>query len=227
MASYATPAELRTQIDKSGTTGAGSDTALQVILDAATAAINLKCNRPYGFTALATGTAQVYSGSGGAVQWIDECVSISLVEVKDSPTDSTYTAWVAGDWIAFRGDPVDPDFNNLPYDAIMIDPTGDYSIFTGGKFSGLGGFSHDMELTRGVPTIRVTAKWGYAVTAPAIVKEVCIIQAARWYKKGESAHADMLASGELGTLQYKGDLDSNLAGLLKQARLIKPAIGRR
>lgn len=226
MASYATPAELRTQIDKTGTTGPAADAALQIFLDAATAALNLFCNRPDGFTALTTATARLYRGSGSAVQLIDENVSVTLVEVKDTPTDSTYTAWAATDWIAFRGDPVEPDFNNTPYDGLMIDPNGAYSIFTDGRFTGLRGFSHG-DLTRGVPTVRITAKWGYAVTAPVIVKEVCIIQAARWYKKGESAHADMIASGELGTLQYKGDLDSNLAALLRQARLVKPAVGRR
>jgi hypothetical protein len=93
--SYATISELRLQIDKTGSTGPSSTPALQLLLDAATEAIDSVTNHPDGFVSLTTATARVYPGSGKAYQFIDECTSITTVAVKESISGATYTAWVA------------------------------------------------------------------------------------------------------------------------------------
>lgn len=228
MASYATIAELKLQINKTGATGTGDPANLQLLLDAATDAINGLCNRPDGFVAVSTATARVYSGSGNAVQWIDECVAVTLVEVKDSPTDTTYVSWASTNWLPFTGDPEAPDFNRTPYQGLIVLPGQTYSSFTSGKFTQMRGFSPEpTALARGTPTVRVTAKWGYAVTCPKRVQEACIVQAARWYKRGESAWADSMASSELGTLMVTKELDPDVRMMLEKSRLIKPMIGRR
>lgn len=221
---YATAQDLRGQINKLST---ASDVDLTAILSAAERTINLFCNRPDGFVALTTATARIYAGSGGTYQSIDECVEISLVAVKNSPTDSTYTSWAAGDWIPFRGDPKDPNFNGLPYTMLMIDPTGDQAVFTGGKYNNLRGFRPDAISQRGVPTVQVTAKWGYSVAVPADIKEACIMQAARWYKRLEGAMSDALASAELGQLLYRQSLDPDIKMILVNGRYTKPVVGRR
>lgn len=222
--SYAIASDLRGQINKLST---ADDVILNTILSAAERTINLFCNRPDGFVALAAATARLYAGSGSAYIAIDECVEITLVAVKDSVTDSTYTSWAAGDWIAFRGDPKDPNFNGLPYNMLMVDPTGDQSIFTGGKYGNLRGFRPDSTSHRGVPTVQVTAKWGYSVAVPADIKEACIMQSARWYKRLEGAMSDALASSELGTLLYRQSLDPDIKMILVNGRYVKPAVGRR
>lgn len=226
--SYATIAELRLQIDKTGVTGTGDPANLQLLLDAATNAINGYCNRPDGFVAIAVATARLYNGSGGPYQFIDECAVVTKVEVKESPSDTTYLTWSAAtDYLPFRGDPTEPDFNRLPYDGLMVVPNGTYSHFTSGKFTQRQGFMPDTVVSRGTPTVRITANWGYAVTCPVQVKEACIIQASRWFKRGESAWADAMAPASFGTLMYTKVLDPDVQLILQAGRLVKPMVGRR
>jgi hypothetical protein len=224
MSNYATAAEMRAQINK---TSIVDDAILTAILSAAEKVINGFCNRPDGFIALAVATARKYAGQGLYYLAIDETPEITLVEVKKSSSDSLYTAWASGDWIAFSGDPKDPNFNRTPYTMLMVDPTGSQSIFTSGVYKQRAGFKPDSETSRGVPTVQVTAKWGYATTVPADIKEACIMQAARWYKRLEGAMSDALASGELGQLLYRQSLDPDLKMILVGGRYVKPALGRR
>jgi len=133
---YGTVIELRARIDK---TSVVDDTVLTAIIAAAQRNIDRACNRPDGFEA-SVASARRYAGLGKPYLLIDECVAITLVEVKESATDTAYTSWLPTDWIACRGDPRSPDFNTLPYDMIMVDPTGDEAIFTSGEFLARGGF---------------------------------------------------------------------------------------
>ena len=221
---YAVAADLRARINK---TSVADDAILTAIIAAAERNINRACNRPDGFVALAIATARKYSGSGRTYQWIDECVAISKVEVKDSPTDAVYATWGAGDYLAGSGDVKDPNYNSLPYVFLISDPTGDYSLFTSGGYSFMRGFPPEGEETRGVPTVQVTARWGYAATVPDDIREACLMQAARWYKRFEGAMADALASAELGQLLYRQSLDPDIRRILIDGRYTKPSIGRR
>jgi hypothetical protein len=221
---YATPSDLRLQIGKISTV---SDGDLTTILSAAERNINRAVNRPDGFEAVVAATTRTYSGSGKPYQFVDECISITTVAVKDSATDTTYDTWNAADWIACSGDPKYPDFNNLPYDLILVDATGDESIFTSGRYTVRGGFRPTSSVSRGVPTVQITARWGYSATAPDDIHEACIMQAARWFKRLEGAMSDALATGELGTLLYRQSLDPDIKRLLVDGRYVKPTTGRR
>lgn len=223
---YATAAELRTQINKAGSTGTATDAALTLILQAASDAIDRGTNRPDGWIADSVASARVYSGQGKTYALIDECVAITLVAVKDSPTDTTYTSWAVTDWIPFNGDADDPNFNALPYTGIMVNPTGDYDTFTSGRFTTRRGFRPITGYGRGVPTIQVTARWGYSATVPPIIKQACLAQAAQWFKRGEAAWADMVASAELGQLPYQS-LSAEIKAMLVDARMIRPAMADR
>lgn len=211
--SYATATELKAQIDKTTTRGI-TDADLQLILDAAARAIdNFTGRRQDGYEAPAVAVARVFSGSGMTYQWLQsDAVEITEVAVKDSGTDDDYTVWDTTDWIAFSGDPLCPDYNSLPYTAIMVDPTGDETLFT---------------RWRGVPTVQITARWGYAETVPDAIKQATIMQATRWYKRLQSAMADGLGSAELGLLVYAKPIDPAIDMLLRQGRFIVPSIGRR
>lgn len=210
---YATIAELKASINITST-DATRDTVLTRLLSAADDAIDKYCNRPDGFVAQTLPTVRYYTGSGKAYQWIDETTSVTGVAVKEDPDDTTYTAWALTDFVPFSGDPKSPDFNSTPYCAIMCTLNGDYSYFLSGRYSG-----------RGIMTVQVTAKFGYATVVPDQVKEAAIVQAARWYKRGESAWADTIANNELGTLSFRKSIDPDLEMMLY--RLRKPAIGRR
>lgn len=227
MANYATAAELRTQIEKTGITGAASDAALGVILEGVSRAIDAYYNRPDGFVAISSATARYYAGQGMPYIFIDDCIEITLVAVKESPTDTTYTSWAATDWTAFSGDPQDPNFNSLPYTAIMTNPSGDYPLFISGAYSTRAGFRPSTGVTRGVKTVQVTAKWGYAASAPPLIKEVTLILSARLYKKGLSAHMDIVSADQFGQMAFRELSSTELKLMLDGSRYYKPAIGRR
>lgn len=219
---YGTPGELRDRIDRAST---AEDSTLAEIIRAASRNINEACNRPDGFMATTIAEARRYAGSGKPYQLVDECISVTLVEVKNSADDDDYDSWLPGDWIAFSGDHRWPDFNRLPYDSLMIDPTGDESIFTSGEYVTRGGFRPIVDVARGVPTVRITARWGYSEEVPEDIKEAALMQSARWFKRYLSGQSDVLASGELGVLLYRKALDPDIRRILVDGRYIKPAIG--
>jgi len=223
---YATVKELRDQIGKVGAT---TDVELAALLDAAGMAIDNFCGRPDGFMAVPTASARTYSGNGGPIQRIDECVEVTKVEVKDSPTDTDYDEWDDADWIAFAGDPQSPDFqptsSSRPYRAIMVSAEGDYDHFTSGSYAHRRGFRPEQTVYRGVPTVRVTARWGYADTVPYVIRQACITQASRWFKRGESAWSDAVGSPDTGQLFYRKVIDPDLEFMLVDGRLVKPTVG--
>lgn len=223
---YATVKELRAHMVKAAIT---ADWELAQLLDGATRLIDNFCNRPEGFVAAVTASARIYAGSGTSVQAIDECTSITAVAVKDSATDTSYTAWTTDDWDAFGGSPDRPDFqptaHHKPYTFLMTTLDGNYSTFTSGKFTTRPGFRPSSTVSRGVPTVQVTATWGYAATVPPDIKVACLEQAARWWKRLESAMADTIGSPETGILLYKQRLDPDIANILINGRYVRPAIG--
>lgn len=231
----ATVAELKAEINL--VDGAGKDTAsLQRILDAAEGAFTRLCKRPDGFVADATATARYYVGSGTTYQHIDECAAISAVAVKDSPSDDEgdYTAWTLGtvgtttsaDCFPATGDIECPVYNRTPYTLLIIGANGAYSVFTSGSFTTRGGFPPRGAVTRGVTTVKVTARWGFALTVPDDIKEACIMQAARWYKRLQGAMADTVSGEDFGTLLYRKALDPDIALILRDGGYIRRTLGR-
>jgi hypothetical protein len=212
------------------------DLVLAQMINGAAGAIDNFCHRPDGFDA-ATATIRYFPGSGKATQRIDECVAITAVAVKDSATDTAYEAWTSptanmagdGDWFAFTGDLGWPDYDSLPYTQLGIDPNGDQTIFTSGLFTGLRGFPPRREgsLQRQIPTVRVTARWGYSADTPDEIREATAMQAMIWYKRMEGSMASALASGELGELEVFRTLDPAIEFILRLGRFIKPVTGRR
>lgn len=226
---YASTTELSTQtgIDLTKYTA-----HVEPLLDAVSASINLTCNRRDGFVSDATASARTYTGSGQSIQMIDECTAITAVAVKRSLTDNTYTAWTVTDWLAFGGSYKRPDFNVLsydeprPYTGIMIAINGDYSNFTSGLTNtGREGFPPlDTFQMIGQPTVQVTAKWGYAVTVPNVIKQATLIHAARFFKRSQAQWADALANLDFGELMIVKKSDP-VYDMLIQHKMIRPGIG--
>lgn len=206
--SYVDVATFRAAIDKTSTL---DDPAIQFIIDAASEVIDAVCQRPDGFVADTIASARIYPGSGSEWQRIDECVEVTQVRLKTSATD-TYATLLTADWMACTGDRRRPEYNVTPYTALRMDENGDYSIWY---------------YCDGYPNVEVTAKWGYAVVVPAMVREATIVLAARAYKRGQSAWSDVLASGELGMLMYRAAMDPEVKLILIEGRLIRPSVGRR
>lgn len=230
---YATLLQLKTSMQK---TDAADDAILTRILDGATTKIDRFCNRPDGFEASDRATTRRYKGSGKTYQLIDECVEIDTVAVKDALSDDTYTAWTApttmfagdGDWYPGTGDPDDPDFNRLPYTILFVDPNGDEAWFTGETITGKrrGRNARGLSLLARVPTVEITARWGFSEDIPADIRECCIAQSMRWYKAWQGATSPQLASTEFGVLTFPA-LDPNIQDILRNGRYVNLSIGRR
>lgn len=207
MAPYATVAELKAQINKNEP---GDDVVLEQLIAAAQQCINGICNRPDGFVADATATARLFAGSNRLDMRIGECVEVTLVESKH-PTETTWTAWQAGHWLTFSGDPRDPDFNRLPFTQLMVAPVSAHAFFPAGRRGSIA-----------VPTIRVTARWGYAPVVPDVIRQATMTQAAKWYKRGQSSWDDVIANAEFGTLNFRQAMDPDVMLMLVKGRYISP-----
>jgi hypothetical protein len=200
---YASLDELKNQIQK---TQSADDGLLYMLLLGASTMVDTYCNRPDGFEADETATARIYPAEGKRWLWIDECVAVTTVEAKDSATDDTYTEWTAADWLAGAGDPERPNWNRRPYHFIRTTEAGSYGLFP----------------CSAEPVVRVTARWGYAEEAPETVKQATLTLAARWYKRGQSAWSDALASGDFAQLLYRQKVDPAVAMMLDMGRLVRP-----
>lgn len=197
MVRYAEPDELRAQPDVQRDV---ADELLAALLDAASRAIDNLCNRPEGFVAPAVGQARLFWGQGMPHLSLGDFVALGLVEVLDG----------GGGWNTLT--PVQPfsgsswrPSNRLPYTGIVRTD--------GGIF-----------LRHTAPSVRVTARWGYAETVPPQVKQATIILASRWWMRGRTAWSDATAGPDLGTLLYRQDLDPDVRTILERGRLLRPAL---
>ena len=229
---YATVAELKLRIER---TRATDDVILLAILTAASRSIDNACNRKKDGFVAAVSAAREFTGSGMPFQRIDECASVTLVEVKDSMGDTGYTAWAATDWDLFAGSNRFPEFNVGPFDKLMTAYNGNYLCFTSGLSTGSGNDSaflsgasgngvFNPRSTYGIPTVRVTALWGYAVSCPPEIREAAVMQAARWYKRLQGAMTDTLADGDVGRLIYDKPLDPAIRRILVDGRYIRKMV---
>lgn len=221
---YATEAELRDMMDKVGVTGSGSDENLAMILEGVSNLIDRFFNRPEGWFQAGTATTRLYPGSGLGYQLIDECIEVTLVETKASASDTTYESWAGADWEAFTGDPKFPNYNDLPYTGLMAAAGGTYTVFSDGYTSGRSGFREVMDVGRKVPTVRVTARWGYAAQAPGLIKQATLALGARWFKQGQGAWTDTLASADFGGMIYRAQ-NADIKTMLESSRFWRPAMG--
>lgn len=231
-AAYATVLELRHHIDMTGIT---DDWEVAQLLDGAARTIDRKCKRPDGFFADVTASARYYVGSGRPYQRIDECALVTAVAVKDSPSDDEgdYTAWTVGtvgsttsaDCFPASGSVRAPNYTKTPYNLLIVGANGDYSNFISGEFTSRGGFRPSYTVSRGTPTVQVTANWGFSATIPDDIKMANLMQAARWYKRVQGSMADMTAGAEFGELMFRQRLDPDVALILVDGGYIKTAIG--
>jgi hypothetical protein len=203
---YATPIELRLHLDSWDDKW---EPVIQYCLDSAADLIDKTCNRGVSFVAAQTATTRQFVGSDTGSIFISDCMAVTQVETRSSASDA-YAALTAGTWLAFSGDPRYPDFNQTPYNGVMLLSGG---IFTRETYDRIA-----------LPTVRITARWGYADTVPPVIRQATIIQATRYFKRGQGAYADTLSTGDFSQLQYRKQLDPDVKAILTSARLIRPAI---
>lgn len=217
---YATATQLKARMKKVGTE---YDAEFADLIEAASRGIDKVCRRPDGFAAGSSteGESRVFTGSGGTFQSIDECVDVFTVEIKDpDDTDADYVLVPAANWRPVGGSAKHPEYNRTPYTALILLPSGNTDSFTSGKL-GSGDSSwpwsslHEHSSHRqSVPTVRVSADWGYSVLCPPQIREATILQVMRWWKRDEAAGADTTAIMEQGSNRYSRAIDPDIQIML-------------
>lgn len=152
------------------------DDALAAAIPRASRLIDAYKHREEGwFVAESTASARYFDGYGETDLHIDECVSITSVEYTDDGT--TWTAWASTDYQSLPA-------NKLPIRKLRMDPyQGDYTKFASGWSN-----------------YKITAKWGYSVAVPDVVKAACIAQVLYAFKRAQQAYQDQGGLTESGVV---------------------------
>ena len=201
MNAYATVADFKAA---SGLQDASQDAHIQLCLDAAAVAIENYCNRGVPLVASGTPSAMEFANRRASLYTeIPECVEVTLVEARWSPSGT----WEAvATFVPLGGTPEYPRYA-APYRWLYADE------------------GWPLDWVSGSPNLRITARWGASDTVLPQVRLAVIGQATRWFKRGQSSWADTLASDAVGQLFFRRELDPDLAMMLKNARLVRPALG--
>lgn len=227
---YATLAEMKAHLpDLAGTLSDGSrDVILTSLLTRASRLVDRATNRkPGAFYITADSTLYfdsprssgvsyggINTGQGyGEIAQSDSYPArrLRIGELADVPTSvavttngdiTNYTAWASTDYIMWPYNAV--DFGE-PYRAIDIDM--------------LNGSQRTWYWFR--KAIKIVGPFGYSRTVPDYIKELAIIQAARWYKRGQLAFQDRVGlSDSTGSIAYMNAIDQDLkSGLDNYARI--------
>lgn len=208
---YATLTQFK-QLANKATSTASEDAAITLYLAAATEnidrALNVYADGCEYFNAAAAATARTFPGTGGYSMRIPACIAITSVETRNSPSEAWETM-SADDWTPASGSPRAPQYYRVPYTLIVTQDLLPRYAYGDGYH----------------PTVQITARWGYSDSPPSDIVAACVEQAARWYKRAQSAMADTLADGDVGTLIYTRALDPDIERKLIHGRYTVPTIG--
>jgi hypothetical protein len=192
---YCTVAELKAHLTVADTV---DDTALAVVVTAASRAVDEYCNRQFGNTGTATAAVYTYPG-----QWIEARPALLINDVQDTTGlilkfDQNY------DGIFEVTVTLGTDFDMWPYNAPLVGEP--YTALTLRPQT-----SAYFPLTaRGV---QLTAIYGWTAV-PSAVKQATLIQAARYFMRRYS-WAGVAGSPELGNeLRLLYGLDNDVKGML-------------
>ena len=202
MVDYITTNELKTALPD-GSVATTYDTFLNYLVTTVSRCIDRFTKRHNDAFAVASATTRYFTGNGERVLDVDEMAAaptaVAVAEAGDiddaSGTGGDYTTWASSDYLLWPYNAPDLD---LPYSALEID------VLNGTKWVWY----------RYPKAVKITAKWGYSEAAPEAIKHACIIQAARWFKRGQQAYMDDSAYTDFGVITIK-QLDPDVANILQ------------
>lgn len=228
---YCSAAEIRAAMDMNNK---DDDAMLNVIAEAVSRMIDGHLGYQHdGFLASATASIREYAGSGTRWMWIDPCIEITGIRMKNSISDADFDIdLLTTDYRGFRGDPSTPGtvrFNALPYHGLMMTSSSSHGRWLYGAFADSARYFYndrDADLSFNFePTVEITGKWGYAATVPAPIKQAAIMQSERVYKRQQGGMADALLSPEMGMSRFLSELDKDVKVFLNHSRLKRPRLG--
>ncbi len=162
--------------------GGESDDILQALIGQTKDLIDKFCNRSFDSVT----TTKYFDGTASPL-CIPDLITLTSLKL-DTNGDGVYeTTLATSDYILYP-------LNSTPKEYIKLNPNGNYSSFASG-------------IPRGVS---ITGTWGYASTVPGPIRRASIIQVQRWYKRKETAFADVVGVPELGEVHYYKGLDPDI-----------------
>lgn len=149
------------------------------------------------FKAATEPVARYFDGNGEAELWPGHMAAAPTeVAVAEAGILASLTVWAATDYIL---KPYNAEAEDFPYRSLMIDR------INGTKF-----------IWYNLPkAVKITCRWGWSITPPDPIIEACVIQCARWFKRGQQAFQDAGAVTELMQMRYLKKLDPDVQILLK------------
>lgn len=190
--SYIEPAELA---DFLKMTSSENDEFLLLAVAAVSEWINQWCGRDFNLAA--TATPRVFDPYRDGTVWLDDIGDPAITVFTDSGLDGSFaTPWTSGD---FQTGPANALELGKPIESMVA--SGDLRFPSSSKRTGL---------------VRVSARWGWPAV-PSVVKNACNIQAARIYKRRESAEG-VLGFGDFGPVRVGVRLDPDVEMLLQTYR---------
>lgn len=122
---------------------------------------------------------------------VDDLLSVTTVATDDDGTRAWATTWASSDYELM---PPNAALDSKPYTVIQTTPAGRYWF---------------PRVSRG---LKIAGSFGYAATTPAIIREACLLQAARVFKRKDSPFG-VAGVGELGVMRIS-TLDPDVKILL-------------
>ncbi len=178
------------------TWGITYDVELARIVTAACRGIDHHCRRPDSYFYSTGAVTRYYSGDGTDRLWLDLplCAVPTTLAVDDN-ADGIFTTWsVSTDIILWP-------FNDVRYYRLDINHiTGLYAAFP-----------------KGTNNVRITGNYGHSMSLDPVIVQSALIQAVRWFKRGQSGFADASLNETLGKLVYMKALDPDVAALLNRS----------
>jgi hypothetical protein len=201
MVAYCTAQDIRDALE---ITKSDYDTRLTDLAARASEAIDRLCRRPRGFVADAVASALTLPGNGGYALEIPECITVTAVRVRLN-RQASWESVDAEALIPARGSEAEHSYET-PYNLLILDS--DYGHY----------------FYRGLATVEVTARWGYAAAAPGPIEQAAIVQASRWFKRGQGGFSDTTANADVGKLLYTKRLDPEVEALLWDAGYVRTVL---
>lgn len=184
---YCTLAEIRARLQF-----VTADTADDTILESVVMGVSRWIDKFTGRRFYAASETRYYTAEFADEVAVDDLLTVTSLST-DSDGDRVYEAtWATTDYDL---EPVNASTDGEPYTRISTAPAGRYSFPSGRK------------------GVKLVGSFGYASSTPAAVKEACLLQCERLYKR-KDAPFGVIGSAEMGQMMVIAKLDPDVQLLL-------------
>lgn len=197
---YCTAAEIKAALPD-GNWGTSYDTLLATLAEQASRLIDKYLRRKPGAFSVVSDVTRYFDGNGEQRLFIGELAAApTTVQVAETGDLNTLTTWASTDYILYPLNALD---DGKPYTHIVIDTLyGSKAVWYAYR-----------------KAVKITGKFGYATSTPGPINRAAIIQAVRWFKRGQNAYADTGAIVELGQLTHTKNIDPEVELMLAPFKL--------